>query len=132
MRLLIAKDRNALSPDLSSAIQPYNFFSTSAPASDTTLATSLTPKMGRVRSVDSISAMTTFMGSLMFLDPQLRFPHTLGYIPAMLRLSKERNNHYAIEDSKYFSVKLLGFFSSLSVAYLLRRRPVIICMNEGL
>ena len=45
MYLFIAKDWDALSPDLSSVVHPSNLFSTPIPTSDTTRVTSSTPNM---------------------------------------------------------------------------------------
>ena len=88
MGLLIDRDRDryALSPDLPSVVQPSTLFSTPVPASNATPIASSTPKMDRVHSVASISAMTAFMGSLNFLDSQSTFYLIFGSNPTMLRL----------------------------------------------
>ena len=62
MCLIIARARNALSPELLSVVQPFITFSTPISTSNATPVTSSTPKMNRVRSVVSVSVMTTFMG----------------------------------------------------------------------
>lgn len=117
MRYLIAKDRHALSPNLPSVVQPSNIFYTPAPASDTNPVTSSTPKIDRIRSVASFSAMKTYTRSLDLLESQSNFHLIFGYTPTIIRLSQQRNNRCATEDTEYFSVKLLTFSTSVSCIF---------------
>ena len=109
MRLIIARARTVLSPELLSVVQPFIIFSTPVPTSNATPVTSSTPKMNRVRSVVSVSVMTTFTRSLDFLDSQSTFHLIFSYNPTMFRLSRRGNNCYTTEDTEHLSTKLLVF-----------------------
>ena len=97
----------------------YILFPTPIPTSNTSPITTSTPKMDLFHSIASIRAMTTFIGSIDFLDSQSSFNFTFGSKPTMFCLSQRGNNRCATENTDYNSGKLR----------VLRRRSISICKN---
>ena len=84
MRILLMDSRDALSSATTSftvSVQPTTLFSTTPFLSSVTPISFLTPKMDRVRSVDSSTRVMTFTGPLNFLDTQFSFNHIFGISP---------------------------------------------------
>ena len=68
--------------------------------------------MDRVRSINSVASMTTFMGPLDFLDSQSSFDLIFGLCPTMLRIYKRGKKSCATEDTDYLAAKLRTFIQS--------------------
>ena len=71
-----------------------------------------TPKMDRVRSVNSVPSVTTFMRPFDFLDSQSSFNLIFCLRPTMLRISKRGKKNCATEDTKYLAARLRKFIQS--------------------
>ena len=71
-----------------------------------------TPKMDRVRSVNSVPSVTTFMRPFDFLDSQSSSNLIFGLRPTMLRISKRGKKNCATEDTKYLAARLRKFIQS--------------------
>ena len=68
--------------------------------------------MNRVRSVNSVVSVTTFMGPLDFLDSQSSFDLIFDLHPTMLRISKRGKTSCATEDTEYLAARLRTFIQS--------------------
>ena len=87
------------------SVPPVNLF----PFSTITLANPTTPKMDRVRSVSLSCGVTTYTGSLGFLDSRSSFDTVFGDDPTMLRLTSRNKGVCASEDTEYLRLKVIGF-----------------------
>ena len=65
-----------------------------------------TPKMDRVRKSVASVGVTTYLGSLEFLDCQTTFDSIFGPTPIMLRVSKRAAGTYTTEETDYLANKL--------------------------
>ena len=75
----------------------------------TSFPSSSTPKMDRVRQSISSVGVTTYLGSLNFLDRQVSFNSIFGLYPAILRVSKRVADTCVIEDTEYLATRLTKY-----------------------
>ena len=65
-----------------------------------------TPKMDRVHQSTTSVGVTTYLGSLEFLDCQITFDSIFGKAPTMVRVSKKAAKTCATEDTDYLANKI--------------------------
>ena len=75
----------------------------------TSLSTSSTPKIDRIRSSSASGGLTTYLGPLDFLDNQRSFDYVFGTTPVILRVYKWAAGTCAIENTEYLASEMTNY-----------------------